>query len=122
MVVANPVPAFRADPGDISGERVATRCTLPLRTACEARCDRQPAARDHPGEPRRQQDQGLKSVKRQSQPSPFSRVICLALLALPAYPYPMRFTKMHGLGNDYIYINGFAEKVDDPSALSRKIS
>ncbi|HEX4794006.1 MAG TPA: diaminopimelate epimerase [Humisphaera sp.] len=34
----------------------------------------------------------------------------------------MRFTKMHGLGNDYIYINGFSEKVDDPSAVSRKIS
>src|SRR5436305_330131 len=34
----------------------------------------------------------------------------------------MRFTKMHGLGNDYIYVNGFSEKVDDPSAVSRKVS
>ena len=24
----------------------------------------------------------------------------------------MKFTKMHGLGNDYIYINGFKEKID----------
>ncbi len=23
----------------------------------------------------------------------------------------MRFTKMHGIGNDYIYVNGFVEKV-----------
>ena len=25
----------------------------------------------------------------------------------------MRFTKMHGIGNDYVYVNGFAEKVAD---------
>jgi len=47
---------------------------------------------------------------------------CLAFTAIPAYPYRMRFTKMHGIGNDYIYVNGFAETVDDPSAVSRKIS
>ncbi|GHU67273.1 diaminopimelate epimerase [Clostridia bacterium] len=34
----------------------------------------------------------------------------------------MRFTKMHGIGNDYIYINGFEERVDDPTALSREMS
>jgi diaminopimelate epimerase len=34
----------------------------------------------------------------------------------------MKFTKMHGLGNDYVYINGFAEKVADPAAVARKIS
>lgn len=34
----------------------------------------------------------------------------------------MRFTKMEGIGNDYIYINGFEEQVDDPSALSVKMS
>src|SRR5438067_12182252 len=34
----------------------------------------------------------------------------------------MRFTKMHGLGNDYIYVNGFSEKGDDPSAVSRKVA
>lgn len=34
----------------------------------------------------------------------------------------MKFTKMHGLGNDYIYVNAFEEKIDDPAALARKIS
>ena len=30
----------------------------------------------------------------------------------------MKFTKMHGIGNDYIYVNGFEETVDDPAALA----
>lgn len=34
----------------------------------------------------------------------------------------MKFTKMHGAGNDYVYINGFEEQVDDPVALAKKIS
>ena len=34
----------------------------------------------------------------------------------------MQFTKMHGLGNDYVYINGFAEQVVDPATVSRAIS
>lgn len=34
----------------------------------------------------------------------------------------LNFTKMHGCGNDYVYVNGFAEHVDDPAALSRRIS
>src|SRR3979411_2994929 len=34
----------------------------------------------------------------------------------------MIFTKMHGIGNDYIYVNGFAEKVADPVQTARKIS
>ncbi|MDD2371548.1 MAG: diaminopimelate epimerase [Firmicutes bacterium] len=34
----------------------------------------------------------------------------------------MKFTKMHGLGNDYIYINGFEEQIDNPGDLSIKIS
>ncbi len=34
----------------------------------------------------------------------------------------MRFTKMHGLGNDYIYVDCFTEKVDDPAALARQVS
>ena len=29
-----------------------------------------------------------------------------------------KFTKMHGAGNDYVYINCFEEKVDDPCAVS----
>jgi diaminopimelate epimerase len=27
----------------------------------------------------------------------------------------MKFTKMHGTGNDYIYINGFCEQIENPS-------
>lgn len=36
----------------------------------------------------------------------------------------MRFTKMHGAGNDYIYVNCFEEKSlpEDPVSLSQKIS
>lgn len=34
----------------------------------------------------------------------------------------MRFTKMHGAGNDYIYINGFGEDIRDPSALAIRMS
>ncbi len=34
----------------------------------------------------------------------------------------MKFTKMHGAGNDYIYFNCFEEKVDDPEALSIRLS
>ncbi|HEY8464603.1 MAG TPA: diaminopimelate epimerase [Bacillota bacterium] len=34
----------------------------------------------------------------------------------------MKFTKMHGLGNDYIYINCFTINVENPSALAVKMS
>jgi len=34
----------------------------------------------------------------------------------------MRFTKMQGAGNDYVYVDGFAEVVADPAALARAIS
>lgn len=34
----------------------------------------------------------------------------------------LKFTKMHGLGNDYIYINGFEEQIENPSEVSIKIS
>ena len=34
----------------------------------------------------------------------------------------MRFTKMQGCGNDYIYINCFEEQVDDPSSLAVRLS
>ena len=34
----------------------------------------------------------------------------------------MHFTKMHGLGNDYIYVNGFEEQVAEPSALAIAMS
>lgn len=34
----------------------------------------------------------------------------------------MNFVKMHGAGNDYVYINGFTEQVDDPHTLARRVS
>lgn len=34
----------------------------------------------------------------------------------------MRFTKMHGLGNDYVYVNCFEERVSNPAQLARMIS
>lgn len=34
----------------------------------------------------------------------------------------MKFTKMHGCGNDYVYINLFEEKVDNPEKLSIAVS
>ncbi len=34
----------------------------------------------------------------------------------------MHFVKMHGIGNDYVYIDGFREKVENPGELSRRVS
>ncbi len=34
----------------------------------------------------------------------------------------MKFSKMHGTGNDYIFINCFEEQVDDPTSLSVRLS
>lgn len=34
----------------------------------------------------------------------------------------MKFTKMQGAGNDYIYVNCFAEQVTNPNALAKKVS
>lgn len=34
----------------------------------------------------------------------------------------MRFTKMHGAGNDYVYVDLFREKVPSPAALARAVS
>ena len=34
----------------------------------------------------------------------------------------MKFTKMHGAGNDYVYINGFEEQPDDLPELARRVS
>ncbi len=34
----------------------------------------------------------------------------------------MYFTKMHGLGNDYVYVNCFAEYIRDPGQLARTLS
>jgi diaminopimelate epimerase len=34
----------------------------------------------------------------------------------------MKFTKMHGIGNDYVYVNGFDQKVADPAAVARAVA
>ena len=34
----------------------------------------------------------------------------------------MNFTKMHGIGNDYVYVNCFQETVEDPAALAVQVS
>ena len=34
----------------------------------------------------------------------------------------MKFTKMQGIGNDYVYVNCFEETVQDPSAVARFVS
>ncbi len=34
----------------------------------------------------------------------------------------LRFTKMHGIGNDYVYVDCFAESVADAAALARHVS
>ena len=34
----------------------------------------------------------------------------------------MKFTKMHGIGNDYVYVNCFEEKVENPAEVARFVS
>jgi diaminopimelate epimerase len=34
----------------------------------------------------------------------------------------MKFTKMQGAGNDYVYVNCFEERVDDPATIAQKVS
>ena len=34
----------------------------------------------------------------------------------------MRFTKMHGIGNDYVYVNGLAERVEDPARVAKLVA
>jgi diaminopimelate epimerase len=34
----------------------------------------------------------------------------------------MKFTKMQGAGNDYVYVNCFAEQLEDPAAVAVKVS
>jgi len=34
----------------------------------------------------------------------------------------LKFTKMHGIGNDYVYVDGFEQKVDDPPAVARFVA
>ena len=58
----------------------------------------------------------------------------MATLSIASYPKkfftkdniamnePLKFTKMQGLGNDYVYVNGFSQTVNDPAALAKRIS
>jgi len=34
----------------------------------------------------------------------------------------MKFTKMHGIGNDYVYVNGFEESIPNPSEVAKFVS
>ena len=34
----------------------------------------------------------------------------------------MKFTKMQGIGNDYVYVNCFEEKVENPGKLAVRVS
>jgi diaminopimelate epimerase len=34
----------------------------------------------------------------------------------------VKFTKMHGIGNDYVYVNGFAEQVENPSKVAELVA
>ena len=34
----------------------------------------------------------------------------------------LHFTKMHGIGNDYVYVDCFAQRIADPAGLARRIS
>ena len=34
----------------------------------------------------------------------------------------LKFSKMHGTGSDYVYVNGFTEKLDNPSETAIKLS
>ena len=43
-------------------------------------------------------------------------------MAETRYDMKLKFTKMHGTGNDYVYVNGFEEKICNPSEVSIKVS
>ena len=34
----------------------------------------------------------------------------------------MKFTKMQGIGNDYVYVNCFEEQVENPEQAARLVS
>ena len=34
----------------------------------------------------------------------------------------LRFTKMHGIGNDYVYVDCFSQTVSDPPALAERVA
>ena len=46
--------------------------------------------------------------------APVPRLCCI--------PTAMKFTKMHGTGNDYVCVNCFEERIDNPSQVARRMS
>ena len=34
----------------------------------------------------------------------------------------LRFTKLHGIGNDYVYVDAFAQPLADPAAVARRVA
>ena len=34
----------------------------------------------------------------------------------------MKFTKMHGCGNDYVYVNGFVYELENPELFAKQVS
>jgi len=34
----------------------------------------------------------------------------------------LKFTKMHGIGNDYVYIDAIKQKIENPNELAKKLS
>jgi diaminopimelate epimerase len=34
----------------------------------------------------------------------------------------IKFTKMHGIGNDYVYVNGFDQTIADPASLAQRVA
>jgi diaminopimelate epimerase len=45
------------------------------------------------------------------------------IIKIPVNGYKyMRFTKMHGIGNDYVYVNCFEQKIKDPAKLAVAVS
>jgi diaminopimelate epimerase len=34
----------------------------------------------------------------------------------------VKFTKMHGIGNDYVYVDGFSEQVENPSKVAEQVA
>src|SRR5258705_4388160 len=48
---------------------------------------------------------------------PISQCLCASVVELHMIK-PMKFTKMHGIGNDYVYVNCFDENLADPSGIA----
>ena len=53
----------------------------------------------------------------------FCALFCLLFsIIMEAINLQLSFTKMHGIGNDYIYINGFTQTIPEPHKLAVRLS